>query len=584
METNEKLTRTRFEEWKDSSRYGDEIASELSTLVWPSPEIDDRFYQHLAFGTAGLRGILGAGTNRMNEYTVARAATGYARYLASLGEDIMQRGVAISFDSRARSEEFATLTARIFVTYGIKVYLSDTLRPVPMLSFAIREYGAAGGVMITASHNPKQYNGFKAYGEDGSQLPPEDAEVVSAEMDKISDLPAAFNAPLSLEEARDSELWQTLSTPLDEAYTTMLLEMAYNKDAVKAHADLKIVYTPLHGAGNVPVRRVLDRLGFKKVLVVPEQESPDSNFSTVAVPNPELPETLSLAIELAKNEGADLVIGTDPDGDRCGVAVCDDGVFTLLSGNEIGLLLLDYILETKQSLGILPANSFVVTTIVSSRLTGTIADYYGVDLYTTLTGFKFIGELIKDLDEFGEQHFQFGFEESFGYLAGTKVRDKDAVVASMLLAEMAAVEAKDGRTLADRLKRLYEKYGHAAERTVAYELAGKVGLERIQGAMSKLRDNKEQGLPGFNVKAVRDYLTSEHLDLVEGARPPIDVPSSNVLLYELGGRDYICVRPSGTEPKLKVYVNYYGDRDEARQNLEQALVQLDDTMASLLEA
>jgi phosphoglucomutase len=584
MENNSNVSFQRFEEWKDKARYGEAIAAELAALTWPSIEIEDRFYQHLSFGTAGLRGILGAGTNRMNEFTVARAATGYAKYLMSLGPGVMQRGVAISYDSRARSAEFAEIAARIFVTHGIKVYLSDTLRPVPMLSFAIRKYDCSGGVMITASHNPKAYNGFKAYGEDGSQLPPEGAAIVSAEMDKIVDMPEALASALPLEKAKASSLWQELSHELDEAYIEMLLKMAYNKDAVARQKDLKIVYTPLHGAGNVPVRTVLDRLGFQKVLVVAEQEKPDPDFSTVAVPNPELPETLSMAIELAKAEGADLVIGTDPDGDRCGVAVRDNDQFKLLAGNEIGLLLLDYILETKKQRDMLPERSFAVTTIVSSRLTGTIAEHFGVDLYTTLTGFKFIGELIKDLDEFGEQHFQFGFEESFGYLAGTEVRDKDAVVASMLLSEMAAVEADHGRTLKDRLHRLYEKYGYAAERTVAYELAGKVGLERIAGAMQHLRDHKEDGLPGFEVKAVRDYLTGEHLDLVPDANPPIDVPSSNVLLYELGGRDYICVRPSGTEPKLKVYLNFYGDKEQTKEKLAAALVSLDKTMHTLLEA
>ena len=586
QETNvsESKTYREFRKWRDSGRFGEAAAAELSTLTEPSAEIEDRFYRHLEFGTAGLRGILGTGTNRMNEFTVARAASGYAEYIVSLGRDTMERGMAISYDSRARSAEFAELTARIFVARGIKVYVSDELRPVPMLSFAIRRFGCAGGVMITASHNPKEYNGFKAYGEDGGQLPPEAAEIVSARMDAITDLPAALAAALPKAEAGAHPLWHTLSGELDDAYTAMLLELAYNKEAVARARDLAIVYTPLHGAGNRPVRRVLDRLGFNNVAVVPEQELPDARFPTVAVPNPELVESLSLAIQLAKEKGADLVLATDPDGDRCGVAVKDKDTFKVLTGNQIGILLLDYILETKQRLGLLPARSFVVSTIVSTRLTGVIARHFGVDCHTTLTGFKFIGELIKSLDEFGDGHFQFGFEESFGYLAGTSVRDKDAVVASMLLAEMAAVEAGAGRTLNDRLQGLAEKYGHAAEKTLSYTLAGKAGLERIAAAMQHLRDHKHDGLPGLNVLAVRDFETGEHVDLADGAPPALDLPRSNVLLYELGGRDFICVRPSGTEPKLKLYLGFYAQNEadcEAKMTAGRAAMEA--RMAALLE-
>lgn len=574
----------RFSEWKDSGRYGALAETELAGLTFPSADIDDRFYRQLEFGTAGLRGILGAGTNRMNEFTIARAATGYAEYIVSLGEDAMRRGMAISYDSRARSEEFAAITAAIFMAHGIKVYLSDMLRPVPMLSFALRYYGCAGGVMITASHNPKEYNGFKAYGEDGGQLPPEAAEVVSARMDAIDDMPAALAAAGSIEDLKANRLYAEISTEIDEAYTEMLLALAYNKEAVKRQHDLKIVFSPLHGAGNIPVRRVLERLGFTHVLVVKEQEQPDPAFSTVAVPNPELAATLDLAISLAKSEGADLVIATDPDGDRCGVAVNDNGEFKLLSGNEIGVLLLDYILDTKQRLGILPDNSFVVSTVVSTRLTDTIARHFNTAFHVTLTGFKFIGELIKELDECGDAHFQFGFEESFGYLTGTDVRDKDAVVASMLLAEMAAVEAESGRTLNDRLKGLEKKYGHADEVTLAYTLAGKVGLEKIAAAMRSLRDDKAAGIPGLPVTGVRDYLNGEHVDLQPDARPAHDLPRSDVLLYELGGNDFMCIRPSGTEPKLKVYLGFYADTEAAcSEKMARARAVVDDCMARLLE-
>lgn len=574
-----------FKTWRDSGRFAPWIEAELKTLDSPSAEIEDRFYQQLQFGTAGLRGILGAGTNRMNEYTVARAATGYARYIASLGDDACRRGMAICYDSRARSAEFARLTARIFVAHGIKVYVSDQLRPVPMLSFAIRYYHTAGGVMITASHNPKQYNGFKAYGEDGGQLPPEAADVVAAEMDTITDMPEALSLALPDEKLNTSPLFAELGADLDEAYTRMLLEQAHNKDIVAKQKDLKIVYTPLHGAGNIPVRRVLRRLGFENVIVVPEQELPDSEFPTAPMPNPERADAMELAIQLAEKEGADLVIGTDPDSDRCGVGVRDGEHFVLLTGNEIGVLLLEYVLSTKQRLGILPAKSFVVSTVVSTRLVGALAAHFGVDWYITLTGFKFIAEIIQQYDEDGDGHFQFGFEESFGYLAGTSVRDKDAVVAAMLIAEMAAVEAMDGKTLADRVRRLHQTYGHVAEKTLQYTLEGKVGLERIQHAMQVLRADKDKGFPGLDVVAVRDYLTGEHVDLKPNAPVALDLPSSNVLMYELGDQDFVCCRPSGTEPKLKVYLGFYSDKAaECERKMDDAMRAIELAMHTLLES
>ena len=443
------------------------ISAKNSKVLDDKTEIEDRFYQDLQFGTAGLRGVLGAGTNRMNVYTVGRAADGFARYIEELGEEACQRGIAISYDSRRFSPEFAALTARIFVGHGIRVYLSDELRPVPMLSYAIRHYNCVGGVMITASHNPKQYNGFKAYGEDGGQLPPEAAGVVSRYMAAETDLTGLLSRVISQEEAEKSDLYVVIGEELDRDYTDMLLSLSISQDAVKRHHDLKIIYTPLHGSGNKPVRRVLKELGFTNVLVVPEQEKPDPDFSTVAVPNPEVRSALQLAIDLAEREGADLVIATDPDADRTGVCVrTSDGDYQILTGNQIGLLLMDYILGAKKASGTLPEKSFVVTTIVSSKLTRAIARYYNVELYEVLTGFKFIAEQIKERDEEGDMHFQFGFEESFGYLAGRDVRDKDAVVASMLIGEMAALAADANETLYDRLLKLNEVYGYAAEATV----------------------------------------------------------------------------------------------------------------------
>ena len=575
------LAQERYNRWTTDLNFDESTRAELLAIAHDEKEIEDRFYMDLEFGTAGLRGVLGAGTNRMNFYTVARASEGFARFLASQGEVTKARGVAISYDSRRFSREFATLTARIFVTHGIKVYFSDELRPVPMLSFAIRHFRTAGGVMITASHNPAKYNGFKAYGEDGGQLPPEAATIVSNVMNSIDDFPPLLNC-LSEQNARATGLWQDMGEDLDAVYTAMLEKLAINLDAVSRHKDLKIVYTPLHGAGNKPVRRILSRIGFSNILVVPEQELPDPDFSTVAFPNPEERTALSMAIELARKEGADLVIATDPDADRTGVCVrTSQGDYQVLSGNQIGLLLMEYILSAKKKSGSLPDQSFVVTTIVSTKLTKRIAEAYGVTLFECLTGFKFIAELIKQHDEFGPMHYQFGFEESFGYLAGTDVRDKDAVVASMLIGEMAAAAADEGKTLYDLLQDIFKRYGYAAEQTISITLEGKEGIEKIKSGMAYLRDNKLQGIPGVPVRAVRDYKTLDRIVLAEGSNTPIDMTPSDVLLYELDGIDWFCIRPSGTEPKIKIYFGIYGD-DQAQN--EAGLKQLREQVEGYLRA
>lgn len=553
------LATERFQYWTTDPGFDEATRQELLAIADQPNEIEDRFYMDLEFGTAGLRGVLGAGNNRMNIYTVARASEGYARFLSAQGETVKTRGVAISYDSRRFSSEFATLSARIFVSHGIKVYLSDELRPVPMLSYAIRHFQTAGGIMITASHNPAKYNGYKAYGEDGGQLPPEAATAVSDVMTSIEDFPSLLHC-LSEADARATGLWQDMGADLDEAYTAMLEKLAINRDAVRRQSQLKIVYTPLHGAGNKPVRRILQRIGFTNILVVPEQELPDPNFSTVAYPNPEERSTLNLAIELARKEGADLVIATDPDADRTGVCVRSSaGEYIVLSGNQIGLLLMEYILSAKKAAGTLAEKSFVVTTIVSTKLTQRIAAAYGVTLFECLTGFKFIGELIKEKDEFGDMSYQFGFEESFGYLAGTDVRDKDAVVASMLIGEMAAAAADKGQTLYDLLQSIYQRYGFAAEKTISITLEGKEGIARIKSGMATLRAEKDVGVPGVDVVAIRDYQTRDRLDLRTMAAAPLDLPVSDVLLYELSGLDWFCIRPSGTEPKIKIYFGVYAE-------------------------
>ncbi len=553
------LATDRYQRWTTDAGFDEATRAELLAIADQPTEIEDRFYMDLEFGTAGLRGVLGAGTNRMNMYTVARASEGFARFLAGQGDEVKARGVAISYDSRRYSPEFANLSARIFVSHGIKVYLSDELRPVPMLSYAIRHFNTAGGVMITASHNPAKYNGYKAYGEDGGQLPPEAATVVSDVMTSIEDFPPLLDC-LSETEARATGLWQDMGDDLDEAYTAMLEKLAINREAVARQSQLKIVYTPLHGAGNKPVRRILSRIGFTNILIVPEQELPDPNFSTVAYPNPEERSALNLAIELARKEGADLVIATDPDADRTGVCVrTNAGEYMVLSGNQIGLLLMEYILSAKKQAGTLPDKSFVVTTIVSTKLTQRIASAYGVTLFECLTGFKFIGELIKEKDEFGDMFYQFGFEESFGYLSGTDVRDKDAVVASMLIAEMAASAAEKGQTLYDLLQSIYQRYGYAAEKNLSITLEGKEGIARIKSGMATLRDEKDLGVPGVDIVAIRDYKTRDRIDLRTREIAPLDLPVSDVLLYEMPGLDWFCVRPSGTEPKIKIYFGIYAE-------------------------
>ncbi|NLA70840.1 MAG: phospho-sugar mutase [Clostridiaceae bacterium] len=565
-----------YESWLANPKMDTSTLSELVSIADQTEEIEDRFYQELQFGTAGLRGIMGAGSNRMNRYTVARAAWGFAQYLKSLGEEACRKGIAISYDSRNRSREFAELAACVFITNGLTVRFSDELRPVPLLSYAIRRFDCEGGIMLTASHNPKQYNGFKAYGPDGAQLGPEAADRVSEMMSTVTDLTGVLEKTMSFEQASASPLFCWMGADLDEAYDEMLLELTLNGDIVKKQAALPIVYSPFNGTGNKPVRRILAKHGFTNVRVVPEQELPDGNFPTTPTPNPELPETLELAIAQARRAGADLVMATDPDADRTGVAIrSGDDEFVLLSGNEIGLLLMDYILGTKAERGELPENAFCVSTIVSSRLTRAISEHYGTDLYLSLTGFKHIAHEIHKYGDLAGGSFEFGYEESFGYLAGNDVRDKDAVVSCLLIAEMAAVSAEQGQTLADRLEQFYEKYGFAAENTISIYREGKVGLEKIASAMSALRDKPFDGFETLGIESLSDFQRGVQIDLESGGKKALDFPESNVLLYQLKNLDFMCVRPSGTEPKIKVYFGCYGDdRDvcQARQKTFERIV------------
>ena len=574
-----------YELWSTDPYFDEGTRNELIAIKDDTKEIEDRFYRDLEFGTAGLRGVLGAGTNRMNVYTVAKASEGLAKYILSEGEEAIKRGVVISYDSRHFSPEFAQITAQVLAANGIPSRLSDELRPVPVLSFSVRYFKAFAGVMITASHNPSKYNGYKVYGEDGGQVPPEAADAVLSNIEAISDIRTV--KLMDFEEAKAKGLVTSFGPEIDEAFTNMLKKLVVDQNAIDKQADMSIVYTPLHGSGNKPVRRILDAVGFKNIHIVKEQELPDGAFPTVSLPNPENPEALSMAIELAKKTDASLVFGTDPDSDRIGAAakVIENGEvkYKCFSGNQMGLMLLDYILDAKKQLGTLPEKSFAVTTIVSSKLVKTICDYYGVELQETLTGFKFIGERIKLDDEFGDKHFQFGFEESYGYLSGVDVRDKDAVVAAMLICNMAAASFEKGETLADRLDHLYEKYGFGVEQTISCTLEGKEGIEKIGSCMVELRkelsecknlDEAKNLLGGATVKAVRDYKESKRYVFTDSGVEveEITLPKSNVLLYELGGNkgiDWACARPSGTEPKLKIYMGVYdSDRAAAEKSFE----------------
>ena len=568
-----------YELWSGDSFFDEDTRRELQMIRDDRKEIEDRFYRDLAFGTGGLRGVIGAGTNRMNVYTVAKATAGLAKYMKMQGPQAAARGVVVSYDSRQFSQEFAQTVAGVLTRAGIRTFLSDELRPVPVLSYAVRQYNAYAGVMVTASHNPAKYNGYKVYGDDGGQVTLEAADAILSCIEGISDIRTIQIH--TMEESVTSGLLTIIGEELDRSYTEMLASLVIDQPAINRHKDMSIVFTPLHGSGNKPVRRILERVGFTNVHVVPEQEMPDGRFPTVSMPNPEDPKSLALGINLARTVGADLVIGTDPDGDRIGVVIRTvvDGQedYLPLTGNQIGILLLDYIFSSKKAAGTLPMNSFAVTTIVSSKLAGPICKFYGVELQEVLTGFKFIGERIRIDDEEGDKHFQFGFEESYGYLSGLDVRDKDAVVSAMLIAGMAAQSLDKGETLADRIEDLYRRFGYGYEDAVSFTLEGKAGVEKIGGAMRMLRNEllamdsaaeASERLAGIPVQAIRDYKAGLRYDFTgeKVSVSKINLPESDVLLYEVDGDkgiDWACVRPSGTEPKLKIYFGAY-DSDKNR--------------------
>ncbi len=543
-----------------------DVLEELNDIKDNPDEINDRFYKNLEFGTGGLRGIIGSGTNRMNIYTVGRATQGFSNYINSIKTGA---SVAIAYDSRIKSDVFAKTTACVFAANGIKVYIYPELMPTPMLSFAVRHLNCNAGVVITASHNPSKYNGYKAYGPDGCQLNLTASEAVIKYISNVD----IFNDVKSVdfEDAVNKNQIEYIKPSVIDAYLDEVYSQAINKD-VLSNSDLKVIYTPLHGSGNKPVRAILKKAGINNIIVVPEQELPDGNFPTAPYPNPEIEEAFKLALELAERQDADLLLATDPDADRVGIAVKKDGNYTLMSGNEVGAMLLDYILSSRKANGTLPCNPIAVKTIVTSDLSARIAQKYGCAIKDVLTGFKFIGELIAGLEaENRVSDYIFGFEESYGYLAGSYVRDKDAVVASQLICEMASYYKSYGLTLIDVMNNLYNEHGFFCNEQVSFTCEGQSGMERMSQIMNELRNNPPTSIAGIQTVSLFDYKSSVKTDLKTQVMSTIDLPSSNVIAFKLENGSKITIRPSGTEPKIKVYVEAITDNKNSSKELSKTL-------------
>ena len=553
-----------YRQWLTDFADDAETVADLQAIAGDEKEIEDRFYRELEFGTAGMRGVLGAGTNRLNIYNVRRVTKALAKYIHTT-PDGAARGVAIAYDSRIKSDVFAKEAALVLAANGVKAFLFESLRPVPVLSFTIRHLNCIAGIVITASHNPKQYNGYKAYWTDGGQMPPESVKGIT---DRLPETTYAESLPMDEQEALDKGLLTYIGKEVDDAYIAEVKKLAVNPDlARELGKTLKIVYTPLHGSGNIPVRRIFDEIGMKNVYVVKEQELPDGNFPTVKVPNPEDPAAFTLALKMQKELGADLCVGTDPDCDRVGIAcMTENGEARLLNGNQIGCVLLHYILSQKKERGELPANAAAVKSIVSTEMARAICKDFGVELIDVLTGFKYIAEQIHLFETTGSHTFMFGFEESYGFLSGTHARDKDGVNACMLIAEAAAYYKTKGKTLVDGIDELYEQYGYYGDKVVSVTLPGKDGLARIQTVMKDLRADPPREFAGTAVTALRDYQAGTRT-LADGTVEALTLPKSNVLYFELEDGGWICVRPSGTEPKIKLYVNAVSDSAEKTQAL-----------------
>lgn len=553
--------------WVDDTYFSEDTKKELLSIS-DENEIKDRFYKDLEFGTGGLRGVIGAGTNRMNIYTVRKATQGLANYI--LKENGQDMGVAIAYDSRNMSVEFSEEAALCLNANGIKTYIFDSLRPTPELSFAVRKLGCIAGIVITASHNPPEYNGYKVYWQDGAQITaPKDKEIISEvkAVDSYADVKT-----MDKTNALDKGLYNIIGSEIDDAYIEELKKLVLHPGYIHQEAkDIKIVYTPLHGTGNLPVRRILKELGFENVYVVPEQELPDGNFSTVGYPNPEDPKAYTLALQLAKEKDADIVLATDPDADRLGIYAKDrsTGEYIPFTGNMSGLLIAEYILASKQEQGTLSSKSAMVKTIVSSNMAEPMANEYGIKLIEVLTGFKYIGEQIKLFEENNSYEYVFGYEESYGCLLGTYARDKDAVVAVMALCEAAAYYKAHGLTLWDQMLNIYDKYGFYKENLTSITLKGEEGSKKIQEILKEMRTTPLKQIGEFKVKAIRDYQADKRIDLITNQEETTGLPKSNVLYYELENDAWCCVRPSGTEPKVKFYMGVKGSSlEDASEKLE----------------
>ena len=547
----------KYEQWCNGEIFDNETKKELLEIKEDENEIKERFYKDLEFGTAGLRGIIGAGTNRMNKYTVTRATQGLANYILKQGGK--DKGVAIAFDSRRMSPEFSEEAALCLNANGIKTYRFDTLRPTPELSFAVRKLGCIAGIVITASHNPPEYNGYKVYWEDGAQIvSPKDKEII-AEVNNVNDYKEIKT--ISKEEAITKGLYNIVGKEIDDAYINELKRLVLNKDIItKVQKDLKIVYTPLHGTGNLPVRRILKELGFENVYVVPEQELPDGDFPTISYPNPEDAKAFELALALGKKIDADVILATDPDADRLGVYAKDSktGEYKSFTGNMSGLLIAEYELSQKREKELLPHNAVLIKTIVSSNMADAIAREYNIKLIEVLTGFKYIGEQIKLFEQNHNYEYLFGFEESYGCLIGTHARDKDAIVAVMALCEAAAYYKSKGITLWDQMINIYEKYGYYKEGLVSITMKGIEGAEKIKAMLEDFRNNPLKEISGYKVESMRDYSTGKIFNYIDGKEYNTNLPISNVIYYDLEDSAWCCVRPSGTEPKIKFYVGVKG--------------------------
>ena len=568
-----------FSRWLSYAQLDAELKEQLENMKQDEKKIEDSFYKNLEFGTGGMRGELGAGTNRLNVYTVRKATKGLASFIEKLGEEAKKRGVVVAYDSRHKSPEFAMEVAATLGARGITTYVFESLRPTPVLSFAVRHLHTVSGIVLTASHNPPEYNGYKVYGEDGGQLPPKEADELISYVNAVEDELTVEVA--DVEQLKADGLLHIIGQEVDDAYAAELNNVIINKEMVeKAGKDLKIVFTPLHGTSNISVRRGLKEVGFTDVTVVKEQELPDPNFSTVKSPNPEEHAAFEYAIRDGEKVGADVLIATDPDADRLGVAVRNhNGEFQVLTGNQTGALMLDYLLSQKKENGTLPENGAVLKTIVTSEIGRTIAKAYGLDTVDTLTGFKFIGEKIRQYEESGQYEFQFGYEESYGYLIRPFCRDKDAVQSVLFACEVAAYYKSQGKTLYDGLLEVFEKYGFFREDLVSLTLKGKDGAEKIQEMMATFRENPPKEVAGLTVVAVEDYKASIVTSLQDGHKEEIHLPKSNVLKYQLEDGSWFCLRPSGTEPKIKFY---FGVKDSSLQNSEQKLLTIKEDIMNRL--